>query len=171
MILRETESFRDYPVKQKCAGLPAHFFCPASFLMSAATKRLFIIGETTFLAFTFPAHLYSSYSFCFILLHFQSPVKGRMCDLLPAAASGRFVPTPAVVIFLFLDVSVVSLFLDMRDLLPATASGRFVPTPAVVIFLFLGVSVASLFLDMRDLLPAAASGRFAPSSAVVIFYS
>ncbi len=32
MIFRETESFRDYPVKQKCAGLPAHFFCSASFL-------------------------------------------------------------------------------------------------------------------------------------------
>ena len=57
-----------------------------------------------------------------------------MRDLLPKTASGRFAPSPAVVIFSFLGVSVASLFRRMRDLLPATASGRFAPSPAVVIF-------------------------------------
>ena len=38
MIFRETESFRDYPVKQKCAGFPAHFFCPAGFLCQRSRR-------------------------------------------------------------------------------------------------------------------------------------
>ena len=47
------------------------------------------------------------------------------------------------VTFLFLVVSVASLFLDMRDLLPETGSGRFAPSAAVVIFYYFDVSVAS----------------------------
>ena len=55
-----------------------------------------------------------------------------MRDLLTAMAPGRFAPSPPVVIFFFLDVSVASLFRRMRDLLPATASGRFAPSTALV---------------------------------------
>ena len=67
--------------------------------------------------------------------------------LLLNSASGSFATSPAVVIFFFWNVSVASLFLDMRDLLLGTASGRFAPSPAVVIFYLRNASVALNFHD------------------------